>query len=88
MHYNRIVPLVTTDKLAAIKTFYTELFACRITFEGHGYLGLALPGDTGPELGFMEPGDCNEPTFAGHGMTFAVEVADVDAEYQRLVDAG
>ncbi len=84
MKYTRVIPIVTTRKLAEVKEFYTTRFNCQITFEGYGYLGIRLPGEEGPELGFMLPECEDQPTFQGQGMTFGLQVADVDGEYDRL----
>jgi predicted enzyme related to lactoylglutathione lyase len=87
MQIDKIVPLVSTDRLEAVKAFYLEHFEFETTFESEGYLGLRAAGEGGPELSFMRPEEgC--ASFGGAGLTCCLEVADVDAEHKRLGAAG
>jgi len=77
---------IITDKLRESREFYTENFAFKVAFENEWFILLHL-GDF--QLGFMQP---NHPTqnpifqteFGGKGAWFAMEVEDVDGEYQRV----
>lgn len=86
MKIQKLVPMITTDRLAECRAFYATHFDGQVTYESPMYVGLKLPG--GAEIGFMKPnGDPNEPVYRG-GATLGVEVADVDGEHARLSKAG
>jgi catechol 2,3-dioxygenase-like lactoylglutathione lyase family enzyme len=80
----QMTPLVTTDKLDALRTFYCEHLGFRPTFDSPGFLGLRS-GKT--EVGFMKPCE-GQPTFGGAGVTICLEVENVDAEHDRLKTEG
>ncbi len=86
MRMNKLVPLVTTDKLREVKAFYRKHFQFEVIFENESYLGLRSPGEGGSEIGFMLP-EGEQPLYAGQGLTFCFEVPDVDAEHDRLRSA-
>jgi predicted enzyme related to lactoylglutathione lyase len=88
MKLSKNVPIVTTKKLAEVKQFYLEHFGFETTFANDQYLGLRSAGDGAIELGFMVPCDQNEPEYTGRGITFGMEVEDVDAEHERLSGRG
>ena len=88
MHIKKNVPIVTTDKLAEVKAFYQRHFSCGVSFENEQYLGLVGRGQSGVELAFMVPEDPSQPLFNGAGITYALEVADPDAEHNRLTGEG
>lgn len=77
---------VITQHLQASKDFYVNLFACQVVYDSDWFVLLRL-GDS--ELGFMLPEQSHQaalfrPAFQGQGIWIAVEVEDVDAQYQRL----
>lgn len=81
---------VITEKIQASKNFYVRLFGCDIVFESDWFVLLKL-GES--ELGFMLPGHASQaaifkPAFQGQGVWIAVDVDDVDAEYQRIRSLG
>jgi predicted enzyme related to lactoylglutathione lyase len=88
MNFSKIIPLITTSDLGAVKAFYTEHFGFRATIEAPGYLGLKSIESPHLELGFMRPDNPNCPVFDGKGVTLNLEVADVDEEYDRLTSLG
>lgn len=81
---------IITDKVTQSKEFYTQLFGCELVFESEWFVLLQL-GDS--ELGFMLP-DLEEqaPIFRstsdGKGMWVAIDVDNVDAEYDRIKKLG
>ncbi len=86
MRMNKLVPLVTTDKLREVKVFYRKHFQFEVIFENESYLGLRSPGEEGGEIGFMIP-EGEQPVYDGKGLTLCFEVSDVDAEHDRLRSA-
>ena len=91
MQIKNIVPLATvsdTAQLNAAKEFYLRHFGFRISFENESYLGLKAPGASDGELGFMLPDQPQGPSYGGAGMTYCLQVEDVDAEHERLTAAG
>lgn len=83
---------VITEKVQESKDFYVRLFDCAVNYEGDGgWFVLLQLGDS--ELGFMKPNlesqaQIFRPAFQGHGIWVAVDVEDVDAEYQRIQELG
>lgn len=83
---------VITDKVQESKDFFVSHFGCQVIFEGdEGWFVLLKLGDS--ELGFMKPGLESQATiyrnaFQGQGVWIAIDVEDVDAEYQRIKTMG
>ncbi|MFF0772741.1 VOC family protein [Nonomuraea wenchangensis] len=85
MELNSVYPVVCTADLAASKDFYVRLFGYEVTFEADWYVSLRR----GPyELALL---DHEHPTLPAAyrrpvaGLLLNFEVADVDAEWERLV---
>ncbi|MEW9552676.1 VOC family protein [Nonomuraea sp. NPDC050783] len=85
MELSSVYPVVCTADLAASKDFYVRLFGYEVAFEADWYVSLRR----GPyELALL---DHEHPTLpAAHrrpvaGLLINFEVADVDAEWERLV---
>ncbi|NML21364.1 glyoxalase [Pseudoflavitalea sp. G-6-1-2] len=79
---------IITDKLAATKTFYTEVLGFGVTFENAFYLLLHTPGNTA-ELSFLLPDHPSQqalfqPAFGGKGVYLTIEVDDVDGLYEEI----
>lgn len=87
MKMKQIVPIMTTNKLAELKEFYTKHFDFKVNFDAPQYLGLVFEGKTSMEIGFMTPGE-NCVEFSGQGLTLGLVVENVDAEYDRIKNAG
>jgi uncharacterized glyoxalase superfamily protein PhnB len=86
MKIKQLIPLIATDRLDELKSFYGRHFGFEPSFEHETYLGLRDPSRT-RELSFMRA--CEESTrFPGRGLTYCFEVEDVDAEHTRLTEAG
>jgi uncharacterized glyoxalase superfamily protein PhnB len=83
---------VVTEKVAESKDFYVRLFGCEVIYEGEGgWVALLQLGHS--EIGFMKPGLESQarvfrPAFQGQGMWIAVDVADAQAEYERIRKMG
>ena len=88
MKINKLCPIVTTDQLADVCQFYTQHLGFKVSFDHPGgYLGLRSQSNPGIEIAFMAPCEQGHP-YGGHGVTLCLEVDDVDAEHQRLSQAG
>lgn len=88
MSLTSFYPVVCTRQLAESTGFYTGHFGFEITFESDWYVSLRRPDPPHYELGLLHPDHHSLP--AGHrtpvaGLLLNLEVADVDAEYARLV---
>ena len=83
---------VITKNVNKSKDFYVKHFGCEILYEGDdSWFVLLKLGDS--ELGFMKPDiESQAPiyrkAFQGEGIWIAVEVDDVDGEYQRIKSLG
>jgi|SRR5690606_17514735 catechol 2,3-dioxygenase-like lactoylglutathione lyase family enzyme len=85
MELTSFYPVICTDKVAESRDFYVRLFGFEVTFEADWYVSLrrgsyelALLDRTHPTLpeGFRRP---------AAGLLLNFEVADADAEWDRLV---
>ncbi len=86
MKITKHVPIFLTTKLAEAKAFYLEHLGFRPTFEGDGFLGLAST-DGAVEIAFMRPAE-GQPEFTAPTVNLCFEVAEPDAEHERLRAAG
>ncbi len=83
---------VVTEKVQESKDFYVRLFGFEVIYEGEGgWFVLLQLGDS--ELGFMRPNletqaEIFRPAFQGQGVWIAVDVEDVETEYQRIKALG
>ncbi len=84
MNTKRIVPIITIPEFDGIKEFYQNHFGFKVAFEGDGFLSLAAENSNELEISFMKPGNAEQPVFGNRGLTYCLEVDDVDAEYSRL----
>ncbi len=88
MQLNKLFPIITTDKLDEVRAFYTQHLGFKVSIEHPGgYLGLRSIQNADLEISFMAPCDQTQP-YNGHGATLCLEVDNVDAEHQRLSQAG
>lgn len=79
---------VVTEKVQESRDFYVRLFGFEVIYESEGgWFVLLQLGDS--ELGFMKPNletqaEVFRPAFRGQGIWIAVDVDDVETEYQRI----
>lgn len=86
MKLNKLVPLFTVKSIAPLEAFYVAHFGLSVTMRTDGYLHMS--GGDGAEVAFMSE-DAEAPrACSGEGVTLCLEVADVDAEAARLLQAG
>ncbi len=84
MKTKRIVPIITITEFDGIKEFYQNNFGFRVSFEGADFLSLSAENQDDIEISFMKPNGAEQPVFNEQGLTYCLEVDDVDAEYSRL----
>ncbi|RBQ14085.1 glyoxalase/bleomycin resistance/extradiol dioxygenase family protein [Spongiactinospora rosea] len=92
MRLTGFYPVICTSAIAESRDFYTGLFGFEPIFEADWYVSLRRPGDPAYELALLDhthptiPEEYRRPV---QGLLLNFEVADVDAEWERLVaDAG
>ncbi|WP_250657532.1 VOC family protein [Alkalimarinus coralli] len=86
MKVNQLSTCFCTNEVSKCKDFYKQYFDAKITFDCGWYLSMDI-GTNGANIQFMEPqGDM--AVFSGTGVTLNLIVDDVDAEHQRLMNAG
>ena len=89
MSLTSFYPVIMTRQLAESTDFYTRLFGFEKTFEADWYVSLRRPDPPHYELALLDadhetiPAGYRQPV---QGMLLNFEVADVDAEYERLVN--
>lgn len=89
MKLNKLIPIVTTDKINEIKEFYTHNLGFRINFEIEGnHLNINSGKKPEIEISFMAPKTPDTPSFSGKGLMYCLEVDDVDSEHHRLKELG
>ncbi|ACZ87406.1 VOC family protein [Streptosporangium roseum] len=88
MSLTSFYPVVCTQRIAETRDFYTGLFGFETTFESDWYVSLRRPEAPHYELAILD--HTHETIPEGHrvpvqGLILNFEVADVDAEHDRLV---
>ncbi|GLZ78069.1 glyoxalase [Actinorhabdospora filicis] len=83
-------PVLASSDVAAARDFYVGHFGFAITFEADWYVSLRRPDAPAFELALLDPSHPTVPEGYRRplrgGLVLNFEVADVDAEYARLVD--
>lgn len=87
MKIKRMDATFSTEKLEESKEFYLKYFDFRLAFECDWYVELVTPGG---EVGvsFTRAEREEGEFFNGRGVVLSFEVADADAEYERIKRAG
>jgi catechol 2,3-dioxygenase-like lactoylglutathione lyase family enzyme len=91
MNLTSFYPVIGTSRLRESHEFYTRLFGFETTFEADWYVSLHRAGPPSYELALL---DHTHPTVPEgyrrpvQGLLLNFEVADVDAEWERLVVQG
>jgi len=75
---------ISTSKLEQSKEFYMEYLGFQLVFENDWYIELLAEGSTTMGVSFVMPDLSGGEKFTGRGMILSFEVADVDAEYERM----
>ncbi|GAA5070268.1 VOC family protein [Nocardia iowensis] len=91
MKLSSFYPVIGTTRIAESRDFYTKWLGFEITFEADWYISLRRQGEVAYELALL---DYTHPTVPEayrkpvQGLLLNFEVADVDAEWERLVVNG
>ena len=91
MQLTSFYPVIGTSRLAEAHEFYTRHYGFETTFEADWYVSLRRAGPPSYELALL---DHTHPTVPEgyrrpiRGLLLNFEVADVDAEWERLVVRG
>ncbi|MBC7302777.1 MAG: VOC family protein [Nocardia sp.] len=94
MKLSSCYPVLATTRIAESRDFYTTWFGFEVVFEAQWYVSLRRAGaDDEPtcELALLDPAHPTIPAGFGkpvQGVLLNFEVADVDAEWDRLVTSG
>ena len=75
-----------TSQIAECREFYESHLGFTPVFDCGWYVNLRIGAD-GPSIQFMQPRD-GMSEFGGSGVTLNFLVDDVDAQHQRLANAG
>ncbi|GGX27114.1 glyoxalase [Streptomyces chryseus] len=81
-------PVLCTERLRESVAFYTTLFGFETTYTSDWYVSLRRPEPPYYELALVDAGHATVPEAfrrTAQGLLLNFEVADVDAEYARLV---
>lgn len=85
-------PIIITDRLREYRDFYSQWFGFQVAFEANWFVLLNSDGERPVPLAFMHSQHPSTPpspaTYRGDGMFITLQVADVKAEFDRLVAAG
>ena len=92
MKPSSLYPVLCTPRLQESHAFYAAWFGFEDTFVSDWYVSLRRPGPPDLELGLLEAGHPTLPEGyrapSVQGVLLNFEVADVDAEWERLVVEG
>lgn len=88
MELTSFYPVIAATRLQESRDFYTRFLGFEVTFEADWYVSLRRPGTVPYELALLDPSHPTLPEGYGRpvqGLLLNFEVADVDAEWERLV---
>jgi uncharacterized glyoxalase superfamily protein PhnB len=88
MKIKRVDSTFSTNKLQESKEFYIQYFGFKLVYESDWYVELIAPGDCSVGVSFTLPQREEGEFFNGKGVILSFEVENVDAEYNRLKEAG
>lgn len=91
MEITSYYPVIGVGDLQASKRFYTTHFGFVPVFDSDWYVHLTMPPQGDINLALLDPSHPSVPEGLGataRGLLLNFEVADVDAEYDRLRAAG
>lgn len=92
MKINRLVPIISTEKLKESKEFYMKNFGFQVLFANDWYVLLESQDKT-LQIAFVMPNHETQPPvfqsrFEGNGIFYTIEIDDVDKEFARLKNTG
>jgi uncharacterized glyoxalase superfamily protein PhnB len=80
-----ISPTLSVEDPAKSREFYRKYFDAEVVFDAGMYIVVSIDGC---HLHFMKPEAGQGPLFDGKGVTYNMEVEEVDKAYSRLTQAG
>ena len=85
---NRLVPVVSTEKLTESKDFYTKYLDFQAVFVNDWYVLLESKNQS-LQIAFVMPNHESQPPifqskFDGNGIFYTIEVDDADKEFERF----
>lgn len=89
MRPTSIYPVIATKEIARTVDFYVQHFGFTVTFEADWYVSMRHRTAPHYELAVLDYTHASVPKTGRHavaGLLLNVEVDDVDAEYERLID--
>jgi len=82
-----MLPIITTEKLDAVRSYYETYFGFEVSFDYPGkFLGMKSTQNEALVISFMAPTEDCRPFSQGASLCF--EVDDVDAQCERLTQMG
>lgn len=91
MKCTQYYPVIQTNDVAVTKAFYVDYLRFKVYFDSDWYCHLQSIEDEGVNIAILQSDHETIPT-EGHGIVNGLilnfEVEDVDAEFQRLREAG
>ncbi|MGB0697543.1 MAG: VOC family protein [Rhodospirillaceae bacterium] len=91
MQCNQFYPVLMTDRVAETARFYQDHFRFQPTFQADWYVHLQSAEDPSVNIAVLDRSHETIPEAQRHtsakGLLINFEVADVDAVYQRALDA-
>lgn len=91
MKCTQYYPVIQTEDVKATKSFYVDHFRFKVSFDADWYCHLQSSEDPGINLAILKGDHETIPTEGRRtvgGLILNFEVEDVDAEFQRVHDAG
>lgn len=85
MQLSSFYPVIGTKQVSESKDFYTQHFGFSVTFEADWYVSLKKDSYELAILDYSHPTVPENYQKSIQGLILNFEVADVDAEYQRLI---
>ncbi len=82
-----ISTVFTTAKLEETRDFYVKYFGAKVIFDCDWYINLKF-GNTRSTLKFMSPLQCGHEASSPAGIIYNFAVANVDEEYEKVIEAG
>ncbi len=88
MRIARVDSTISTYKLQESKNFYMQYFDFQLVYESDWYIELIAPDQPAAGISFTLPQRDAGEIFNGKGLIISFQVADVDAEFERLKALG
>ncbi len=87
MQYQKLSPCIITELVDECRDFYTKHFNATLTFDCGWYINIYL-GNEDAEFQFMKPQTQDQVACNPQGLTYNIQVENVDEEYKKLTAQG